>query len=81
MEEISKALDGMVSLFGKDRRETGPMEIFTLPKTNSKRPWKEAGHQKETIVFQPSMSRCELLVSGRVNKWAVGNMEPQTIFV
>ena len=39
----------------------------TLPKTNNKRPWKQAGPQKEMIVFQASISRCELLVSGSVS--------------
>ena len=33
------------------------------------RAWKQAGSQKERIVFQPSIFRCKLLVSGRV--WPV----------
>ena len=37
---------------------------YTLPKTNSS-PLK-IGHPKRKIVFQPSIFRCELLVSGRV---------------
>ena len=38
---------------------------ITLPKTNLA-PWKWAETQKEWIVFQPSIFRCQLLVSGRV---------------
>ena len=37
----------------------------TLPETNSS-PLK-IGHPKRKLVFQPSIFRCELLVSGRVN--------------
>ena len=38
----------------------------TLPETNSSH-LKIGRAPKETIVFQPSISRCELLVSGRVH--------------
>ena len=38
---------------------------LTLPETNSSH-LPGSSSQKETIVFQPSMFRCELLVSGRV---------------
>ena len=41
--------------------------FITLPETNSKRACQEAAPQKETIVFQPSIFRCEMLVSGRVS--------------
>ena len=38
----------------------------TLPETNSEfTPEKDGGPQKESIVFQPSIFRGELLVSGR----------------
>ena len=39
----------------------------TLPETNSKSPRKWAETQKEKIVFQPLICRCDLLVSGRVH--------------
>ncbi len=49
----------------------GPFGIFqgahvgTLPKTNQNAS-ENRPSEKETIVFQPSIFRCELLVSGRV---------------
>ena len=46
--------------------------LHSLKRTASESPWK-IGHptpQKETIIFQPSISRCELLVSGRI-AWIV----------
>ncbi len=42
-----------------------PIKGFTLPETNIAPENRQS--QKETIVFQPSIFRCELLVSGRVN--------------
>ncbi len=39
----------------------------TLPETSSKSTWKVTETQKERLVFQPSIFRGELLVSGGVN--------------
>ena len=38
--------------------------IYTLPETNSSH--RKIGLRKRKLVFQPSIFRCELLVSGRV---------------
>ena len=46
--------------------------LITLPKTNSSH-LKIGRAQKETIVFQPSIFRCKLLVSGRVFIFFKGN--------
>lgn len=40
--------------------------MYTLPETNNIAPARKRGPQKETIIFQPSIFRRELLVSGRV---------------
>ena len=49
----------------------GPWKAGTLPETNSS-PLK-IGHPKRKRVFQPSIFRCELLVSGRVTPFKHGN--------
>ena len=52
-------------------------ETCTLPRTNvapENRP-----SQKETIVFQPSIFRCKLLVSGRVVVKVDGDPPPSSV--
>ena len=49
----------------KTKQTEIPNKRSTLPETNSKSTWKWAGPQKETIVFQPSIFRCENAVSFR----------------
>ena len=51
-----------------DRDTWWPKKWNTLPETNSKfAPENRPGPQEERIVFQASVFRCDLLVSGRVN--------------
>ena len=49
------------------------LDTPTLPKTKQTAP-ENRPSQKETIVFQPSFFRCELLVSGRVLLTVTGHI-------
>ena len=45
------------------------------------RPWKSAETQKERIVFQPSIFRCELLVSGRVQPTTLNDASWEMVII
>ena len=65
--QVAGSVEFVVSKRGGRNKQDIPdiPTIYTLPETNIFAP-ENRPSQKETIVFQPSIFRCELLVSGRV---------------